>query len=482
MNQRKKYLDTQSQSALEYLMTYGWAILIIVIVAGVLYSLGIFSPGNLVATTITGFSGISVTAAAANSSIFEFQIVNAAGDLAVISSAYLIYNGANYSSFACTAYSLSPAQSTTCEILNGDFGSQNKIAANINIQYSISNVFNTVSFSQGNIVLQSQSGNLGVTVKPDVYVANPASNIITAISGTVVLYNLSVGAFPTEIAYNPSNGYIYVTNSNGGTVSIINDTTTVATVYTGTQPDGVLYDPANDYVYVTNRNSNTTSVISGTTVIQNISGFAFPGFPTYDPYNQYVYVTNDVGLSVTPVSIISGLGIIASAHALSDQDGAVFNPSNNNVYVSNWGSGVVSDISGTQNAKNISSCSAISGGTYDTQDGLMYFGSSSGTVCILNSTSTLKSVSYSGGNWGYIPVYDPGDSYIYNFIGQLNETSIFSGQATIKNSTAFDWPLAGVYESSSRYMYIANNHGKSVTVMKGLTQIKNISIGSPLTL
>ncbi len=47
-----------SQSALEYMMTYGWAILIIVIVAAGLYSLGIFNPSSSAGTTITGFSGL----------------------------------------------------------------------------------------------------------------------------------------------------------------------------------------------------------------------------------------------------------------------------------------------------------------------------------------------------------------------------------------------------------------------------------------
>lgn len=36
------------QSALEYLMTYGWAILIIAIVAGVLFALGVFNPGSAI--------------------------------------------------------------------------------------------------------------------------------------------------------------------------------------------------------------------------------------------------------------------------------------------------------------------------------------------------------------------------------------------------------------------------------------------------
>ncbi len=34
------------QSAMEYLMTYGWAILVIAVVLGVLYSLGVFNPSN----------------------------------------------------------------------------------------------------------------------------------------------------------------------------------------------------------------------------------------------------------------------------------------------------------------------------------------------------------------------------------------------------------------------------------------------------
>ncbi len=51
-------LNHKSQSALEYMMTYGWAILVIVIVAAVLYSLGIFSPSSSLSTTVTGFANL----------------------------------------------------------------------------------------------------------------------------------------------------------------------------------------------------------------------------------------------------------------------------------------------------------------------------------------------------------------------------------------------------------------------------------------
>ncbi|MCL4376090.1 hypothetical protein M1558_01195, partial [Candidatus Parvarchaeota archaeon] len=48
----------KSQSALEYMMTYGWAILVVVVVAVILYSLGIFNPSSSITTTITGFAGL----------------------------------------------------------------------------------------------------------------------------------------------------------------------------------------------------------------------------------------------------------------------------------------------------------------------------------------------------------------------------------------------------------------------------------------
>ena len=44
-------LMIRAQSAIEYLTTYGWAIIIIAIVLVALYNLGVFSPGSFVNTT-----------------------------------------------------------------------------------------------------------------------------------------------------------------------------------------------------------------------------------------------------------------------------------------------------------------------------------------------------------------------------------------------------------------------------------------------
>jgi len=56
------------------MMTYGWAILIIVIVAVILYSMGIFNPSSSITTTSIGFSPFVVSSAICNSGGLSFSI------------------------------------------------------------------------------------------------------------------------------------------------------------------------------------------------------------------------------------------------------------------------------------------------------------------------------------------------------------------------------------------------------------------------
>ena len=52
----------KGQSAMEYLMTYGWAILIVIIVAAALYALGVFNPATYAGSRATGFANIGAPA------------------------------------------------------------------------------------------------------------------------------------------------------------------------------------------------------------------------------------------------------------------------------------------------------------------------------------------------------------------------------------------------------------------------------------
>jgi hypothetical protein len=138
------YLDTsikskRSQSALEYMMTYGWAILIIVIVAVILYSMGIFNPSSSITFTSSGFSPFTVSSSLCNNIGYKIAVLagpipNNANSL-TINKVYLTSaTGANTTTASYTLtnpVTLKSGQSATILIPN--------VACNsANIHYSLS--------------------------------------------------------------------------------------------------------------------------------------------------------------------------------------------------------------------------------------------------------------------------------------------------------------------------------------------------------
>ncbi|MCX6769637.1 MAG: hypothetical protein NT051_03075 [Candidatus Micrarchaeota archaeon] len=55
-------VSRKGQAALDFLMTYGWAIALVVIIAAVLFALGVFDTSNFIGSKASGFSGVAVTA------------------------------------------------------------------------------------------------------------------------------------------------------------------------------------------------------------------------------------------------------------------------------------------------------------------------------------------------------------------------------------------------------------------------------------
>ena len=100
----------KSQSALEYMMTYGWAILIIVIVAAVLYSLGIFNPSASSSQNAkVGFTGFQVTQQCFTNQTLIILIANQLGSAINITSV----NITNPSASKTLNVVLAPSSSTT---------------------------------------------------------------------------------------------------------------------------------------------------------------------------------------------------------------------------------------------------------------------------------------------------------------------------------------------------------------------------------
>ena len=139
----------RSQSALEYMMTYGWAILIIVIVAVILYSMGIFNPSSSVTFTSSGFSPFTVSSSLCNNLGYKIAVLagpipNNANSL-TISKVYLTSaTGANSTTASYTLknpVTLKSGQSATILIPNVACNAANvhySISANIQYSYTAS--------------------------------------------------------------------------------------------------------------------------------------------------------------------------------------------------------------------------------------------------------------------------------------------------------------------------------------------------------
>ncbi len=83
----KMFNKRKGQSATEYLMTYGWAILAIVVVAGVLWNMGLFGGGSC-GNSVTGFAGTQVSVkdfSWTSGNTLTLSLRNAAGENIIIS-------------------------------------------------------------------------------------------------------------------------------------------------------------------------------------------------------------------------------------------------------------------------------------------------------------------------------------------------------------------------------------------------------------
>jgi len=77
----------KAQAGLDFLMTYGWALLLIVLIVGALFALGIFDVGSFLGSRSSGFAQVGITGwALAEDGTFTAMFENHAGSDISISS------------------------------------------------------------------------------------------------------------------------------------------------------------------------------------------------------------------------------------------------------------------------------------------------------------------------------------------------------------------------------------------------------------
>jgi hypothetical protein len=82
-NREKGSDSKKGQAALDFMMTYGWAILLVVIIAVALFAMGIFEPANFVGSKAAGFGGVVVQSnswSIDSAGTFSMKVTNTVGN------------------------------------------------------------------------------------------------------------------------------------------------------------------------------------------------------------------------------------------------------------------------------------------------------------------------------------------------------------------------------------------------------------------
>ncbi len=108
----------KAQSAMEYLMTYGWAILIIAIVLAALFSLGVFSSSSFLGTTCVASSGYLCQSPLLHAGSLTFTFGQSTGTSWTSADVFFIASGS-----AAPTYSTMPAASGCFDVVSGGLAS-----------------------------------------------------------------------------------------------------------------------------------------------------------------------------------------------------------------------------------------------------------------------------------------------------------------------------------------------------------------------
>ena len=263
-NKRPKF---KAQSAMEYLTTYGWAILLIAIILIAFFDLGVFGNGNATSTTCLAEVGFSCSNPLLNSTgNFSVELGNSFSyplNITGIGCSNSTSAPSTFTPFLTQIFSNGQSNLTyQCTMQSNNIGAS--FAGTLWIQYNNNQVAQVATISgkattagsignngQGVFYLTNQNG--GTTGYGNIIEINGQSgNVINAIDFQI---QNNYFDFPTGIAISGQNAYIVNQYSNN---VIIFDTTTSqtsqlpSTSFAG--PSGIAVFDSN--VYITNQYSN----------------------------------------------------------------------------------------------------------------------------------------------------------------------------------------------------------------------------------
>ncbi len=403
-------LSKKAQSALEYMMTYGWAILIIVIVAVILYSMGIFNPSSSVTATSSGFSPFTPSSAictAGPGGYTEISFVvgglpNGASSV-TIDKLYLTSPSGFSSSSSKQSTYISPTTVTPGQTFNVVIAGENCSSSGISfssaasLQYSYSTPAGNVNANATGTIAGKSS-----TTEPTTFsayglpvgaswtveyaglnvskstnnnisfgsISNVPFKVFPVVFNGVTYYPVYASGPSSPFGYNLDEDFIsndshfYIGEQGGENMTIFypyNQSTGANITLGNSGHSAIILTPSGNDVYAVAEGSNTTYEVSVST--NKIVGSIHSKYPislAITPNGKYLYIgcQNNNNISVVSTStntIIKNISINAPASSFA-ATGIAVNPNGKYVYVSIISSNVTSVISTKTNTviKNIS--------------------------------------------------------------------------------------------------------------------------------
>ena len=422
--------NKRSQSALEYMMTYGWAILIIVIVAVVLYSMGIFSPSSFLSFSgITGLSGFQPASAACASN----------GQMIVKLSNSLGYQVSVSSINVTTSSGVSVTQPESATLNPGQ--TQEFIVFGICPKTSGSSFSDTITVAYTE---QSQPipGPYSLSGTAKGTSTTPTYNTFTA-------YNLP-GNVPWTVVYAGMNQ-----TTSASSMTFVSLPNSAWQIYP-TTVNGVTYYP----IYAAGNN-----ISAGYNLEVDFIPMRNLWFSNNGAANVSMIYYNNNTLALNKVSGGTGLVIVGSAPA-----GVAITPNGQYVYVANWYSNTVSVISTSSNS--VVATIPLGSNPHDvaiTPNGLYAYvaNAGSGTVSVISTSFNSVVSTIPVGTYPWDVAITPNGLYAYVANANSNTTSVIS---TSSNSVVSTIPVGtnphGVaITPNGLYAYVANQRSATVSVI-----------------
>ena len=221
--------NRKAQSALEYMMTYGWAILIIVIVAVILYSMGIFNPSSSITTTSIGFSPFTVSSTVCSPAGLSVAIIGGGlpdtATTATISKIYITSNTGTTAltkEYNLTSLAISPGKTATIIIPTVACTSANvKYSLSAKLQYSYSTpagpvTTNTTGTIAGASYSQAIVKYVPLTITSSTATPNPFQQMVIVNMNN---YNSYASSNLSNIEFTYPNGTIIPSWRENGTTN-----------------------------------------------------------------------------------------------------------------------------------------------------------------------------------------------------------------------------------------------------------------------